>query len=230
MEKTPVESVAHEPLALLCLRVDKATACSDARTGIYCCYHSHRKVPGARMKREQRFVTSTGVRGDTMQHVTARRLLSSVLIGLCITLIFTLLEIGILWLLNPLHLTGNTQQRFSAMLALPAHSPQWLLLPLGELAVASLAAAVAARPLALMAYLRDVHQAQEEYHKLYTPLTALANIRKTAEVTQEDITTPTIYMREEQVSILDLVQQQDTHMLILGVPGAGKTMALRVFQ
>ncbi|HZR41502.1 MAG TPA: hypothetical protein VFB12_15370, partial [Ktedonobacteraceae bacterium] len=165
-----------------------------------------------------------------MQHVTARRLLSSVLIGLGITLILTLLEIGILWLLNPLHLTGNTQQRFSAMLALPAHSPQWLLLPLGELAVASLAAAVAARPLALMAYLRDVHQAQEEYHKLYTPLTALANIRKTAEVTQEDITTPTIYMREEQVSILDLVQQQDTHMLILGVPGAGKTMALRVFQ
>src|SRR5581483_267872 len=176
------------------------------------------------------FVTSTGVRGDTMQHVTARRLLSSVLIGLGITLILTLLEIGILWLLNPLHLTGNTQQRFSAMLALPAHSPQWLLLPLGELAVASLAAAVAARPLALMAYVHDVHQAQEEYHKLYTPLTALANIRKTAEVTQEDITTPTIYMREEQVSILDLVQQQDTHMLILGVPGAGKTMALRVFQ
>lgn len=175
------------------------------------------------MKQEQIFVTSTDTRKESSQQNLLHRILPGILIGVCLTLILTLLELCMTWLFSPLHILSN-------VFAIPVQHPLWLLLPAGELVAASIAATLATKPVALMAYLRDVHSAQEEYHKLYTPLTALANIRRTAEVTQDDVTAPTIYMREEQVSILDLVRQQDTHLLILGVPGAGKTTALRVFQ
>ncbi|HEY5004022.1 MAG TPA: hypothetical protein VII61_12760, partial [Ktedonobacteraceae bacterium] len=86
------------------------------------------------------------------------------------------------------------------------------------------------RPAGLIVYLRRVHKAQQQYHDLYTPLTALTNIRKALDEYGQGINAPTVTIQEEQVSILDLVQQQDAHQLILGVPGAGKTTALRVYQ
>src|SRR5581483_7384237 len=106
--------------------------------------------------------------------------------------------------------------------------PQLLLCPLLAFIVLSLLAFFAMQPLALVSYLRAVHKAQEEYHKLYTPLTALTNLRQATEsYSQERTVSPPI---QENVSILDLVQQQNTHQMILGVPGAGKTTALRVYQ
>ncbi|MBO0780251.1 MAG: HEAT repeat domain-containing protein [Ktedonobacteraceae bacterium] len=125
---------------------------------------------------------------------------------------------------------GTVSQRLLALPELMTRTPSLLAMPVGELLTSTIVALLVAQPLSLMAYLRAVHAEQEEYHQLYTPLKALTNIRQAAEVYQQDTVTATVTIQEEQVSILDLIQQQHSHQLILGVPGAGKTMALRVYQ
>jgi len=188
------------------------------------------------MKRVQKSTTPSNEQSDTTQRTWPRRLLFSLLVGGAITVLLTLIEIGLILLFNPLHVLGSVQNRFFALLILPLFMPSSLLVPLSELVVASITTLLLTKAVALMIYLRLLHHAQQTYHKLYIPLTAVANIRKTnepyqaSEYYQEYPMTPTLYRQDEQVSILDLVQQQESHQLILGVPGAGKTMALRVYQ
>ncbi len=54
-----------------------------------------------------------------------------------------------------------------------------------------------------------VHKDQQQYHDLYTPLTALTNIRRALDEYEQGTNAPTVTIQEEQVSILDLVQQQE---------------------
>ncbi|MBV9231879.1 MAG: NACHT domain-containing protein, partial [Chloroflexi bacterium] len=183
------------------------------------------------MIQEQKFVTSTGFRRDTRQRAASSLFLSSLLVGIAITLVLTLIEVVIFWLVNPLHVPGSSiASSLSALLALVIQSPSLLLIPLGELIVITFAVLLAAKPLALFAYLRAVHSVQEKYHRLYTPLKALTSVRQTLEDSPEDIITPSAIVAEEQISILDFLQQQDTHQFILGVSGAGKTVALCTYQ
>ncbi|HLZ55624.1 MAG TPA: HEAT repeat domain-containing protein [Ktedonosporobacter sp.] len=170
------------------------------------------------MIQEQGFVTPTGVRKNTIRRAISSRLRTSMIIGVGITLLLSVIAVGVFWLLNSRHMPG-----------LIALSPLLLLAPVGILVVMSLLAMLVAKPIALIRYLRGTHTAQEEYHRLYTPLKAVTNIRKPIEDYQQDRVAPAI-LQEEQASILDLIEQQDTHQLILGVPGAGKTMALHVYQ
>ncbi len=168
-----------------------------------------------------------------VQHTFAQRLLRSILIGVVCTLLLTLLTIAVVVLLNPFGVVGKVGTfplRFSATLALPSSAPATLLLPAGELLLFSLLAFFGARPFALWRYLRAAHQAQQEYSAIYTPLMALPTIRQTAALYLDEDETPLLDSQEQRVSLLDLIGQQDTHQLILGVPGAGKTMALRMFQ
>lgn len=166
----------------------------------------------------------------TPRQTLVRRVLIALAIGLGATFVLTLLEIGVITLFNPFAMLGETPNRFASALALPAQSPGVLLVPLSEVLLFSLAAFLLAKPLALTSYLHAVRQVQEESHRLYTPLTAVTNIRRAAEDYQNYDDVPTLYDQDQRVSILDLVQQEDAHQMILGVPGAGKTMALRVFQ
>ncbi|HET8852544.1 MAG TPA: hypothetical protein VFN02_08455, partial [Ktedonobacteraceae bacterium] len=76
----------------------------------------------------------------------------------------------------------------------------FLIIPLAGIICIILIAILIAKPLALNAYLRAVQAAQEPYRKLYLPFSALPE------------------------------PGQDTHQLILGEPGAGKTTMLRMFQ
>ena len=182
------------------------------------------------MLQEQEFVTPTSTQRDTVtQHGQVNRLLRGLLIGGGLTVVVGLLETGLILLFNPFHVLGNGTNRFSALLTLPIHFPIVLLILLLELLLFSLLAFFVARPVALVRYLYQVHRAQEKYSRLYTPLTALANIRGALDDYARDAT-PAVSIQEEQVSILDLVQQQDMHQMILGAPGSGKTMALRVYQ
>ncbi|MBE3560744.1 MAG: HEAT repeat domain-containing protein [Ktedonobacteraceae bacterium] len=169
----------------------------------------------------------TTAREDMIQHAMSLRLVSSFIIGLCVMLALTLVEAGVILLLNPLHLPGTFVSRVAALPGVVTHTPL-LLLPPVELFGAWITVLLIERPIALFSYLRAVHNEQAEYHQLYTPLKALTNIRHAAEY-QQDAASPVVTV-EEQVSILDLIQQQHSHQLILGVPGAGKTMALRVYQ
>ncbi|GCE49119.1 hypothetical protein KTH_39880 [Thermosporothrix hazakensis] len=106
---------------------------------------------------------------------------------------------------------------FAALIKIP-----WLLIGVGLLfLVVALLVFFGRKPLALLLYLRKVNKEQKESRALYTPLKALTNIHRTAEG-QGKV--------EEHISLLDLSREQRIHRLILGVPGAGKTMALRVYQ
>ena len=87
------------------------------------------------------------------------------------------------------------------------------------------------KPWAIMRYLRTVHGAQRSYHDLYTPLTTLTDIRTTTTLAQaqpDALDEPA--QHNEYISLLQLVEHQQAPLLVLGVPGAGKTMALRAYQ
>jgi HEAT repeat protein len=153
------------------------------------------------------------------------------LIGIGIAVILTLIEAGILLLFNPFNTLSKIPDRFTALTGLLAHAPATLLLPPIELLAAAILVFLAIKPIELIGYLRAARRAQENYSQLYTPLKALTNLRtSTATYQQNNTPVPTVIMQEEQVSMLDLVREQDSHLLILGLPGAGKTIALRVYQ
>ncbi|HCI78635.1 MAG TPA: hypothetical protein DHW02_02975, partial [Ktedonobacter sp.] len=61
------------------------------------------------------------------------RLRFGVLIALLATLILTFVELGVLWLVNPLHALIAT--RLSGLLALPLHVPLLLTIPCAEFAI-----------------------------------------------------------------------------------------------
>lgn len=172
--------------------------------------------------------------GHTVRRDVTRRtiLFYCILLGIGITLVLVLLEACVLLLLNPAHLLGTTGNRFSALFALPIHIPLLLVGIVIELLAVLVLIVLAAKPFSLLLYVRTVHRTQEEHHTLYTPLTALTNIRKTEDTFSQH--TPAIEpastsLQEKQVSINDLAEQ-DAHQMILGVPGAGKTTMLHVYQ
>lgn len=170
-----------------------------------------------RQVQQQQPIPSNTVQSGTVS--SPSRLPSALMLALAGTLLLTLLEASLVLLLNSAHLAG--------LLKLVTHSPLVLLIPVVEFVLLFVAVLYGSMPLAIYRYLHDVRAAQEQYKQLYTPLTALTNIRQTPDTTAQRTTGPVI---EERVAILDLVQQQDTDQLILGVPGAGKTTALRVYH
>ena len=156
------------------------------------------------------------------------RLRFGLLIALLATLILTLLEMGSLWLINPLH--ALISSRLIGLLALPLHVPLLFTIPLAEFVIVAVLLIFGVVPLALVSYLREVNAAQASYYQLYTPLTAMTNIRRVPAPNPQGTPVATAPVLEERIAILDLVQQQDTDQLVLGVPGAGKTTAMRVYQ
>jgi HEAT repeat protein len=156
------------------------------------------------------------------RHFAPSRIFRNLLMGAGIVLVLTLIEAGIFGLINPSH--------FSALVPFIISAPYWLLLPLVEFLLAFLLVQVADKPLALGLYLQDAQKAQESYRRIYTPLTALSDIYETPVSYYRDTGDPALSGQGQNVSVIDLIRQGDTHHLILGVPGAGKTMALRVYQ
>jgi len=83
-------------------------------------------------------------------------------------------------------------------------------------------------PISIFAYLRYVKSTQERYFEVYTPLKALPDAYRTpvTHISEESSGTPL----SQEIDILDLAKQMDRHLLLLGLPGAGKTMFLRYYQ
>ena len=122
-----------------------------------------------RQVQQQQATTPTVVQNNAM--LPTSRLPIALGIALGGALLVTLLTAGLILLINPAHLTG--------LLALLAHAPQLLLIPLITFILFVLLVLFGAMPLALYRYLHAVRAAQEQYKQLYTPLTALTNIRQT---------------------------------------------------
>ncbi len=163
----------------------------------------------------------------------------SLLVGIILTLLLTCIELGLFWIINPNHLLGTgVAHQLPSLLALPVHFPVLWLIPVIELAGTTVAAFVATRPLALRAYLRDVQREQEHYRIAHTSLAAFANVYNTP-VTYypntpdasnvSNSSNSNVQAQTQVVSLLNVLQQQESHLLLLGDAGTGKTLALHVY-
>ena len=160
----------------------------------------------------------------------------SLLTGILLTFLLTCIELGLFWIINPNHVLGNgVAHQFSLLLALPVHVPLLWLIPLIELAGTTVAAFMATRPLALRAYLRDVQSEQERYRVAHTSLATLADAYSTPvtyyQNTPDASNTPDpdIQVQAQAVSLLTVLKQQESHVLLLGDAGSGKTLALHLY-
>src|SRR6266566_3000552 len=167
---------------------------------------------------------------DHISHRSARltRVLSIFFIGIGALLS---IEIGIALIFNPYHILGGGDFRYHlfAVPLLLTHSllPILLILLLELILLLPLSSSIA-KTFALLAYLRDLQRAQRRSHQIYFPLTGLPLI--TADTSHQTALDLSIRKQQPRVSILDLIQQRNTHQLLLGMPGAGKTTVLREYQ
>ncbi len=168
------------------------------------------------MMQKQKFIFPIQKQGNVVQEILSRRLLASLLMALGVTLVLVLLELGSLFLFNRSH-----------TFIFPFPLLVGLLLLLLEFALLFVGSLLMVKPLAIIVYLRALHRTQEYYNQLYIPLTTITNTRATLDQKQ---TTSTAAIQDEHVSVLNLVEQQDSHQLILGMSGAGKTLATHIYQ
>ncbi len=160
------------------------------------------------------------------------RVLRHLATSLSLALLLTILE-ALLWISNPGHLFGSSAHSLADFLLLPLQEPLLLLIPLAELAIGSWLSWVVAQPLALLAYLKAVQQAQETYRARYTPLQARSYPYDVPILYALDDPDPTLPRQTSSLSVLELIETvaagTSPHLLLLGEPGAGKTMFLHEY-
>ena len=191
---------------------------------------------------DQHLVFPTDTGGNINHHrshrrVALSRLLRNILIGVGITILLTSIE-GALWIFNPFHLFGSDISRnISTLLSDLAHTPLLWLILLLQVSIVCVLVQFTDKPLALRRYIRDVQKAQERYRALYTPLTSWPAIYETSLTCYQDTPDPSTPGKVQHVSMLELAQDlghssaaAQSHQLILGVPGAGKSVILYYYR
>lgn len=171
--------------------------------------------------------------GQPLRQQWPRRALRAALAGVGLALFLTCLE-GLLWMINPGNLSGaHSAHTLAAFLSLPAQAPALLFVPLAELAGGFALAWAAAQPLAILAYLKEVGQAQETYRARYTPLQTWSYPYEMPLLYSLDNPDPTLPRQTDSFTFLALIETIMTapsaHLLLLGEPGAGKTMFLHEY-
>ncbi len=161
--------------------------------------------------------------------LAARRGLRFLGLGLALALVLSGLE-AVLWLANPggLFGAGAAVRTPADVLALPLHMPLLLLLPALEVALGTWLAWGLARPLALRAYLRAVFRAQEAYRARNTPLQSWSypyDVPLSYTLDHPDPVQPRQTRVLTQLELIEmLLAATSGHQLLLGAPGAGKTL------
>ena len=191
---------------------------------------------------DQRPVTPTDTSKEVMDHhlnkrLSSSRLLRNILIGVGIAFVLAFIEAA-LWILNPFNVFGSgASHTLSALLAIPVNTPLLLLIPLIQLIAICILVQIIDKPLALRRYVRNVQKALELYRTLYTPLTSWSAIYETAITHYQESPDLSIPSRVRSISMLELAQDlgatfavSQPHQLILGAPGAGKTLLLYLYQ
>ncbi len=149
--------------------------------------------------------------------------------GLGVALLLTILE-AVLWISNPGQLFGLSSHTLAVFLLLPLQTPLLLFVPLLELAGGAWLSWLIAQPLALLAYLKAVRQAQETYRVRSTPLQAWSYPYDIPILYALDDPDPTLPRQTRSLSVPELIETvvgaHSPHLLLLGEPGAGKTMFL----
>ncbi|HLX41714.1 MAG TPA: hypothetical protein VKR42_14365, partial [Ktedonobacteraceae bacterium] len=177
-------------------------------------------------------------RYSVSSHTGERRkiLARSLLIGILITFLLTCIELGLFWIINPNHMLGSSvAHQLPSLFALPIHFPVLWLIPLLELAGTTTTAFMTTLPFALHAYLRAVQKEQERYRITHTALATLANAYHTpvtyypATPDATNASSSAVQTKTQTVSLLNTLQQQAGHLLLLGDSGTGKTLALHLY-
>src|SRR6266480_2782797 len=190
------------------------------------------------MIEEQRLVTPTDKGKDineppSKRRVILTRFLRNILVGVGIAIVLTCIEGG-LWIFNPLHqFSSGSSHTLSSLLSTLAHAPLFLLLLLLQMIVLCALMFFIDKPLALRRYVRDVQKAQERYRVLYTSLTSWSAIYETSLTCYQDAPDLSTPGKVQHFSVLQLAQELvnpvgglQSHQLILGAPGAGKSVLL----
>ncbi len=191
---------------------------------------------------DQRSVTPTNTGRTVVNHRSNKRLALSrlprnILIGVGVAFILTCIE-GAVWVFNPFHLFGSgSSHNLPALSSIMVHTPLlWFVLLLQVFVMCALVQFVD-KPLALLKYIRDVQKSQEQYRALYTPLASWPAIYETAAIRYQDTPDLSIPGQVQHISLLELAQNlgnsptaSQSHQLILGAPGAGKTILLYCYQ
>jgi len=193
------------------------------------------------MIEEQHSVAPTNSNKDTLtqatDHLASSRIPGNILIGVGIAIVLTCIE-GALWILNPFHLFGSgTPHSISTLLSIPLHTPLVLLILLLQVIIVYILVQISDRPLSLLRYIRGVQKAQEQYRTLYTPLASWDEVYGTSITyyhNTPDLSTPG---QVQNISMIELARDigvphpgTPSHQLILGEPGAGKTIFLYVYR
>src|SRR5216683_4625852 len=190
------------------------------------------------MAEDRHAVAPTEIGRNVMARRSNRRSASSrvprnIAIGVGIALILALIE-GAVWLLA---FSGGGTHNISTFLSSAAHTPLFLFVLLLQLIAACTLVQVTDRPLALLRYIREVRRAQEQYRAFYTPVNSWPAVYETTIMYVQDSPDPAVPGQVQSMSMFELAQHLaptsaagQAHQLILGAPGAGKTMLLRLYQ
>ncbi len=181
------------------------------------------------MREEQSPLTPANTNRDTIYrrsntNSAASRVIRNILLAILIAIIITCIEVVVLWLTGPSH-------SLASLLAIPGHSPLLVFVPfVAEVVVVFIVAQVIAMPRAISAYVREVQKEQELYRRLYTPLNSWPALYETSTTYYQENPDPTIHNARQNLSFPGLAQQRNAHLLLLGEPGAGKTVALYLYR
>ncbi len=165
-----------------------------------------------------------------MRNAVSSRFTRSLLIGIGIALMLTLIECIICWLFNPFALAGSAVHRLLLTLMLLVDIPLLYIIPLVELIGIFLITFISLRLLALRSYVKDIDLAGQNYFTLATPLHDFAEITETTITYTSRTSDHSSAPQEQLLTLHELPNLQNTSFLLLGEPGAGKTTALRAYQ
>ncbi len=175
------------------------------------------------MQKEILSVQQTRPRRGIVAHLTSSRLLTTpwtrnlcIAVGLMILLL--LVEFILLLVFGP---TKNLSLFFLNSI----HNPLLLLLPLLDLFLVFVLVWAFSEPLLIFLYLLGVAQERDSYNRIYTPLSAKQGLHQVSAVP---------YFNEDESydaqNVLSALQHSGKNELLLGLPGAGKTIVLMRYE
>ncbi len=203
-------------------------ACLRKRLTLYCLYRNTR-LEGviATMVQEQQMemLEQKQEKMAMLSGMSRAMLLMSLLVGAILLVFFLVME---LLLVLVFHL-GHGVNNIGAFLAFLFSTPLFVLLPLLAFVLGIGISLWGMRPLAFILYLRNVHTSQECYQKNYIPLIMSMTVRKGQKEELYGAEAAATVEQEQQLALVDVLQQDDMHLVMLGTAGIGKTMALHVY-
>src|SRR5215472_4852442 len=161
---------------------------------------------------EQRLVTRKGISTDfneqrLKRRIALKRFLHDLLLGVMIALALACVE-GVIWILNPLHLFGNTDSHtLPALLSNLTQTPLLWLFLFVQLIVVCALLFLLDKPLAIRRYIRDAQRELERYRTSHTSLVSWTALYETPLTCYQESPDLSSQGNVRELSILDQAQE-----------------------